>query len=157
MPLRRNADAVRVGPCVVQVLWKDGKVNAQELREHFQYEGRLRPQDAEEIVKQATALFRAEANLLEVPAPLTGASGRVASLGRFADEQHAARCSVWRHSRAVLRSDEAAGCGRQSARDELSVPGRLCRSRLLLGRVPAAALCLQDPPSENLLYASSSE
>lgn len=50
---------------------KDGKVNVNSLRSHLLKEGRIHPNDAIKIIRQARDLFKKENNLLELHDPIT--------------------------------------------------------------------------------------
>lgn len=49
-----------------------GLPNHELLRQHFQREGRLRREDALQLISMARELFKTEPNLLELDAPLVG-------------------------------------------------------------------------------------
>jgi len=80
-----------------------GLPNHETMRQHFIVEGKLAFPDAMLIVNLAKEIFRAEPNLLELDAPLTGMPFSYCST----EALFCCSVSLRRYSRPVLRSHEA--------------------------------------------------
>ena len=85
-----------------------GKPKLERLREHLFAEGRLEEDAALMIIERGEALLRAENNLIELEAPITGKRLFLSAEIVQVDERFLSLSlfSLRRYSRAILRSDE---------------------------------------------------
>lgn len=60
--------------CVLSTLATTGMPNLPVLKEHLLKEGRLTQEAALELIHRASAIIKAEPNMLELKYPITGAS-----------------------------------------------------------------------------------